>query len=220
MLKNMVTNKKTAVYENLKRRIIQCEFAPGMPINEADFAADLGVSKTPIREALRQLEQDGFVENVPGRGSIVSNISSRDVSGIFELREILECGAARRAAQLEDKEGFQARKKEILELSVNIQNIPEHVHEWGYWEDLHTTIVNSLGNEKLREMYQGLMDHIKRVRNYVGTRYTRRRLDQIVTEHVEILDAIIEGQADEADRAVQSHLRNAVSFVTGIVSGS
>ena len=185
MKKPKVKSKKVTVYENLKKRIISCEFPPGMPINEADFAANLGVSKTPIREALRQLEQDGLVENVPGRGSIISHISSKDISGIFELREILECGAARRAALQDDKSGFQAKKSEIQKLSTGNKNIPEHVHEWGYWEDVHETIVNVLGNQQLAEMYHGLMDHIMRIRNYIGKRYTQRRLDEIIADEEE-----------------------------------
>ncbi|HXK37219.1 MAG TPA: GntR family transcriptional regulator, partial [Candidatus Paceibacterota bacterium] len=62
----MVTNKKVKVYESLRQRIIGGELKPGLPINEAVFARELSVSKTPVREALRQLERDGFVENVPG----------------------------------------------------------------------------------------------------------------------------------------------------------
>jgi DNA-binding GntR family transcriptional regulator len=219
MKKVKVKSKKVTVYENLKKRIISCEFPPGMPINEADFAANLGVSKTPIREALRQLERDGLVENVPGRGSLISHISSNDISGIFELREILECGAASRAALLEDKSGLEKKLAEIQELSGNTQNIPERVHAWGYWEDVHEAIVNALGNQKLSEMYQGLMDHIKRIRNHIGKRYTQRRLDEIMSEHLEILNAIVKGDPERSERAVQYHLNNAVSFVTGVVPG-
>ena len=91
-----VGNKKVQVYESLKRRIIDCELVPGLPINEADFATDLGVSKTPIREALRQLERDGFVDSIPGRGSTISHITSSDIREIFEIREIIETGAAKR----------------------------------------------------------------------------------------------------------------------------
>jgi DNA-binding GntR family transcriptional regulator len=86
-----VGNKKVRVYESLKRRIIDCELVPGLPINEADFASELGVSKTPVREALRQLETDGFVENVPGRGSTISHLTPLDIREILEIREIIVC---------------------------------------------------------------------------------------------------------------------------------
>ena len=86
----MKNNKKIAVYEKIKERIIDGSLAPGLPINENDFAQDLNVSKTPIREALRQLEREGLVENIPGRGSAVSHITFQDIRDIFETREIIE----------------------------------------------------------------------------------------------------------------------------------
>ena len=106
-----VGNKKVMVYENLKRRIIDCELIPGMPINEADFASELGVSKTPVREALRQLERDGFVDNVPGRGSTISHITPMDIREILEIREIIETGAAKLAARLHSHDGMLRAKK-------------------------------------------------------------------------------------------------------------
>ena len=84
---NTVGNKKVMVYENLKRRIIGCELVPGLPINEADFASELGVSKTPVREALRQLERDGFVDNVPGR-YVFENGDFQFEAGKFWLQEL------------------------------------------------------------------------------------------------------------------------------------
>ncbi len=96
----MVENKKVKVYESLRERIISGELKPGLPINEAAFASELAVSKTPVREALRQLERDGFVENVPGRGSAIAHIKPQDIREVLEIREILEVGAAKRAAWL------------------------------------------------------------------------------------------------------------------------
>ena len=64
-------NKKTEVYRIIKQRIIEGALAPGLPINEIDLASDLNVSKTPVREALHQLEREGFVATTPGRGSTV-----------------------------------------------------------------------------------------------------------------------------------------------------
>ena len=67
-------NKKARVYEELKRQIISMELVPGAPINEAEIALQLGVSKTPLREALTQLESDGLVDNIQARGSSISHI--------------------------------------------------------------------------------------------------------------------------------------------------
>jgi DNA-binding GntR family transcriptional regulator len=209
-------NKKAIVYENLRRRIIEGELRPGLPINEADFARDLAVSKTPIREALRQLERDGFVENIPGRGSTVSHIRPQDIREVFEIREIIEAGAAKRAARLTDKEKIQEKREEARRLLESEQADGTYVYEWGSWEDVHLCIVRELGNQTLVDMYSGLLDRIKRIRNYYGQRFTQRRLHDILSEHTAILDAIVEGDPQRAEQMVQRHLRNAGTFLLGL----
>jgi DNA-binding GntR family transcriptional regulator len=212
-----VVNKKVRVYESLKRRIIDCDLAPGLPINEADFASALGVSKTPVREALRQLERDGFVENVPGRGSTISHLTPMNIHEILEIREIIETGAAKHVAQL------KLRSEELIKKRVEHQKLlsekpgsDEYVHEWGEWEDVHLCIVQALGNQTFLKMYEGLLDRIKRIRNHFGQRFTQRRFNEIISEHLVILDAILEGDPDRAEQAVRKHLQNAGTFLMGL----
>ncbi len=210
-------NKKVKVYENLKRRIIDGELRPGLPINEADFAQELGVSKTPVREALRQLERDGFVENVPGRGSTISHITPLDIREIFEIREIIETGAAKRVA-LSHRHNEQLRQKreELLQLLEDEQSGEELVHEWGEWEEVHLSIVEALGNQTLLRTYGGLLAQIKRIRNHFGKRFTQRRFHEIAAEHIEILDALLSGDPGRAELAVKRHLENAGAFIMGL----
>ena len=209
-------NKKVMVYERLRRRIIEGELRPGLPINEAEFARELSVSKTPIREALRQLERDGFVENVPGRGSAISHIGPQDIREVFEIREIIESGAVKRAVRLRNDEEIRKKREENRKLLEDKRATESYVHEWGSWEDVHLCIVKALGNRALLEMYSGLLDRIQRIRNHYGQRFTQRRLHEILTEHTAILDAIVEGDAARAEQAVQQHLRNAGAFVIGL----
>jgi DNA-binding GntR family transcriptional regulator len=211
-------NKKAIAYENLRRRIIEGELRPGLPINEADFARELAVSKTPIREALRQLERDGFVENIPGRGSTVSHIRPQDIREVFEIREIIESGAAKRAAHLRDNEELRAKREEGKKLLQDEQAGAAYVHEWGSWEDVHLCIVKALGNQTLVDMYSGLLDRIKRFRSHYGKRFTQRRLHEILSEHTAILDAIVEGDGQRAEQMVQQHLRNAGAFLIGLAA--
>lgn len=212
-----VSNKKVMVYENLKRRIIDCELVPGMPINEAKFAEELGVSKTPVREALRQLERDGYVDNVPGRGSTISHITPLDIREIFEIREIIETGAAKHAAQFQTHDKVLIKKRsEHQQLLGDELGSNEYVHEWGEWEDVHLSIVQALGNQTFLKMYQDLLDRIRRIRNHFGARFTQRRFHEIVSEHLELLDAVLEGDPDRAELAVRKHLQNAGSFLIGL----
>jgi DNA-binding GntR family transcriptional regulator len=212
----MVVTKKVKVYESLRQRIIRGELEPGLPINEADFARELSVSKTPVREALRQLERDGFVENIPGRGSAISPIRPHDIREVLEIREILEVGAAKRAAWLKGCDELCRKREEIRTRLEQEGSNQEDVHEWGSWEDVHLSIVQAVGNQTLVDMYLGLVDRIQRIRSYYGQRFTQRRLQEILGEHAAMLDAIVEGDAERAERAVQSHLRNAGAFLIGL----
>ncbi len=212
----MVENKKVKVYESLRQRIISGDLRPGLPINEAAFASELSVSKTPVREALRQLERDGFVENVPGRGSAISHIKPQDIREVLEIREILEVGAAKRAAWLRGSDELRREREAIHKLLDGGAASEENVHEWGSWEDVHLSIVKSVGNQALVDLYRGLLDRILRIRSYYGQRFTQRRLHEILGEHAAMLDAVVDGDAERAERAVQGHLRNAGAFLIGL----
>jgi DNA-binding GntR family transcriptional regulator len=209
-------NKKAWVYENLRRRIISVELAPGSPIIESEFAEALGVSKTPIREALRQLERDGFVVNVPSRGSMISHITSQEIHDVFQIREIIEAGSAKRSAQNGASEEIRELRAGNEALQEDLESVEEYVQEWGVWEDIHQAVVRSLGNVGLQEVYQGLLDRILRIRNYYGKQLTRRRYHDIIVEHNAIADAIIQGDGEAAELAMQQHLRNASQFLMGI----
>ena len=214
----MATNKKVKVYESLRLRIINGELQPGLPINEADFARELSVSKTPVREALRQLERDGLVENVPGRGSAVSHINPQDIREVLEIREILEVGAAKRAAWQHGNDELRRKREESRKLLEEEGSSQQSVHEWGSWEDVHLSIVQAVGNQALVNMYLGLLDRIHRIRSYYGQRFTQRRLHEIIGEHAGMLDAIVEGDAERAEQMVQRHLRNAGTFLIGLTA--
>lgn len=216
MVYGKMKNKKTAVYEKIKEGIINGALAPGLPINESDFARDLDVSKTPVREALMQLEREGLVENIPGRGSAVAHITFQDIREIFEVREIIECGAAKRAALMRDEEEVRAKRKELEQYSKKWTEAIEL--NWGPVEDIHLFIVTRIGNQRLIETYLGLLDHIKRIRQHFGERFTRQRFNKLVAEHLEILDAIIEGNGDRAELAVQNHLHTAAAYLLGLTS--
>lgn len=212
-------SKKAWAYENLKRRIINVELAPGSPINEAELAEELSISKTPVREALRQLERDGLVENVPSRGSMISHITSKEITDVFQIREIIEAGAAKRAAAFRGDEEL-AKQREVYKKLLEVTPPDAEYSEWGTWEDLHLLIVRSLGNETLVTVYLGLIDRIKRIRNHYGGRVTRRRFQDIMNEHISVLEAVLEGDPEAAERTMIRHLRNASAFLTGLAGGT
>lgn len=209
-------NKKAAVYGKIKQRIIDGALSPGFPINENEFARDLNVSKTPLREALSQLEKEGLIEKIPGRGSAVRHITFQDIRDIFEVREIIECGAAKKAALRHDEKGFRSKRAEIEAFAEQWKK--DKGHDWGPVEDIHLFIIQSTGNRKLIDIYTSLLDHIKRIRKHFGGRFSQRRFDKLLVEHLEILDAIIQGNVERADLAVQAHLRSAGAYLLGLTT--
>jgi len=102
-------SKKNLVYEKLKKRIIHHSLRPGEPLDESVLTKELKISKTPIREAFQQLEVEGFIENISGRGRFVSQISVQDIKELFEIREILECEVIKRVAVKHS--GWASRRK-------------------------------------------------------------------------------------------------------------
>ena len=108
------------VYDRLRAAILSGDLAPGAPIIEAEIAATLGASRTPVREALRRLETEGMLEPRGNRGSVVRELHLDEVVCIFEIREALETLAARRAARRMDERNY-------AELERLVERMQKHV---------------------------------------------------------------------------------------------
>src|ERR1700740_3776685 len=107
------TTTRVEVYDTLRASIVSLQRAPGQRLSEAELARDLGVSRTPVREAIIQLRADGLVEVMPQLGSFVSKISLRNVREAQFAREALECAAVRIAAQQIDAATVAQRRQNI-----------------------------------------------------------------------------------------------------------
>ena len=211
---NSSKSKKNIVYENLKKRIITQTLKPGDPLNEGVLSKELKTSKTPVREALQHLEKDGFVENIPGKGSFVSKISVQDVREIFEIREILECEAVKRAAIKSDPDKIETIKKKFETESNGEKNSRNQLKAG---DRIHSFIFESLGNKRLLEYYNGLQEHITRMRLNFFYQQHQERFEQSFKEHLEIMDALITQDAPRAEKAMRDHLRNSTEYLKKII---
>ena len=207
--------KKLRVYETLKQRIINQTLPPGEPISEATVSRELKISKTPVREALRQLEKEGFVENIPGRGSFVSRISIQGLREIFEIREILECEASRRAALKHDPEKVKAIRKAFESAQDSrAGGLPKHFRSG---DQVHAFLFESLGNQRLLEFYRRLQDHIVRHRIHFFSNSHVGRSDDSYKEHLEILDALAAHDPARCEQAIKKHLKNSLEYIKSII---
>jgi len=210
-----VKSKKLRVYETLKQRIIQHQFRPGAPISEGVLARELEISKTPIREAIQQLEKDGFVENIPGKGAFVSRISIQDVRETFEIREMLECEAIKRAAARRDPEKLEAIRKDFERSGCSPQDGSPGQFRAG--EQIHVFIFETLGNQRLLEIYLRLSEHIARNRNYFFRHAHEGRPEESYREHLAILEALAAQDPARCEEAMRVHLRRSLEYVKSII---
>jgi DNA-binding GntR family transcriptional regulator len=209
--KNSSKSKKAIVYENLKSRIINNLINPGEPLNEGVLSTELKISKTPIREALQQLEKEGFIESIPVKGAFVSRISIQDIREIFEIREILECEVIKRATLKADPERVEAIREKFL--SSESDNKKAFAGHFKSGDEVHAFIFETFGNKRLKEIYKRLQDHIVRSRIHFFNQSPSGRSEEAFKEHLEILDALKARDPVRAEKAVRDHLQNSLEYI-------
>jgi len=192
-------------YRKIRRSILRGEFAPAESLSEYVLAAQLRLSRTPVREALTRLEQNGMVHTVTGRGTFVAQLTPHDVMEIYEVREQLESYAARVAAERMDAAG-------IGELECVIQKMHEGAAA-GYANEtfetdinLHKSILQATQNNRLIAILATLDDQMHRIRSMWPR--TPRWLDGTLAEHESIVDCIKKRDPQGADAAMRKHLRS------------
>ena len=181
------------VYERLRAAILSGELAPGAPVIEAEIAAKLGASRTPVREALRRLETEGMLEPRGARGSVVRELKRDEVECIFEIREALETLAARRASR-------RMNDLDLTEFARIVERMQKSVDDPSEMERLdtrfHDRILALAEGQRLKRMLGDLRADILPWRYIALATVARRRAT--VEEHVAILEAL----RDKDERAI------------------
>ncbi len=154
---------KEKAYTEIRRRILSGELNADAPLSEYQLADELELSRTPVREAVKRLEREGLLQSIPNRGTFVAELTVRDISEIYQVREQLEGFAARVAAETTSEESIKKLEEEITILNTLAKagNLAEVVDS-----DirLHKQIIASTQNSRLIEMLGTLDDQMHRVR--------------------------------------------------------
>jgi len=214
----MSTSKKTRVsdaYLQLKDEILSNRMAPGFQAPEPEIAIRLGMSRTPVREALIRLEAEGLVELIPRRGARVLPLRAEDMREIYEILTSLESDAA---AALARRNLSASDLATVEHASVQMQNaLDAHdLDAWAHADDLfHRGLLDLHGNVRLRDFVQALSDQAHRAR--IATLRLRDIPRQSTAEHREILDAIYAGDAQRARRAFRNHRERAAGELLRIL---
>lgn len=191
-------------YRDIRDRLIMLDIRPGEPINDGQLALELGVGRTPVREALKRLEIDHLVISYPRRGTFATIVDITELAAVSELRRSLEPLAARKAASgasNDDRDALRA-------LARDIERIGErNVDKRGLMEydlNVHRLIYRVAGNPHLEETLIRL--------DNLATRIWCLVLDKVpsvaghIREHVDLLDAIVAGDADAAEAMALEHI--------------
>ena len=194
------------VFQTLEEDILQGRLKPGEVITELRLSKALGVSRTPIREALQHLEQESLVEIRPNRGAVVLGITRDDLEVIYDMRIRLEGLAASLAAKTADEEQLNAMK-EVLDLQEFYveKNNPDEQEIFD--SRFHEMVYEFSGKRILYEVLKNLHRRITRYRRLSVTDMDRAR--KAITEHREIYEAIREGNGSLADTLTIRHVENA-----------
>lgn len=204
-VKRTSAKTKDNIAQALRRDIILQRLRPGQAISEDALARSNGVSRTPIREILQLLAQEDLVTIYPHKGVVVSELTSKDIEEIIDIRIALESTIAGKAAtRISAKQVTQLRDIE-KQLDLAVQN-QDSLLSLDADSKLHELILQAAGNKRAHRIIKTLKFHILRMRSISGNK--PGRIDSTVEEHKRILQALLSKDTDEAERTMRMHLVN------------
>lgn len=196
---------RDVVFQTLRKAILTGKIKPGERLMEIHLATELGVSRTPIREAIRKLELEGLVTNLPRRGAQVAEISEKGLRDVLEVRRALDSFCAELACDRITEDEKQA----LIEASRNFEEAVKTKDITVIAKadvDFHDIIIGATGNDRLVAMINNLAEQMYRYRfEYIKDESQHEKL---VKEHKILMDAIISGNKEAAKVAARDHIDN------------
>ncbi len=194
------------IFQTLRADIISHKLRPGQVIREDELANRFGVSRTPIREMLRRLEREDLVEVIPNRGVFVSELTTRDIEEVLDIRLSLEPAAAWAAAK-KMTDSQQAELEEINRMLGSAVETQDSITSFEADSRLHDLILDAAGNTRARRIINNLMGQILRIRFISG--HKPGRIDTTVAEQKELVAALLDRDPARAENLMRIHLKNA-----------
>ncbi len=192
-------------YSYIKERILNRVFTPGQQLTDTQLAEELGISRTPVRDALRQLTHEGFLVNQARRGWQVYSLSLEDIHEIFELKEALEGLIAHQAAHCTDEE-----KRALLKSTMEKMKQAAGVNDFNAWREadheLHQIMFSMAHNERAWRIVENLNEQWYRLR--IGYIALEGRIQRSCLEHEPIIDSILAGDGGVAEQCIRLHIDN------------
>jgi GntR family transcriptional regulator, rspAB operon transcriptional repressor len=197
-----------AVYEALREAIVTTELEPGQQVSENEIAEKLGVSRTPVREALARLRDDQLVQIVPQLGTFVSRISVEGVDDAQFLREALECAAVRMVAERADDDDI-TELRELIARQEQARDAGDPDAFFTLDDAFHSRICELSGRPIAWAIVARANGHLNRVRRL--SLAEPRYIAEMIVEHKVVVAEIANGDPDGAETALRHHLRMVLS---------
>lgn len=196
---------RDVVFNTLRQGILTGELKPGERLTEIHLANRLGVSRTPIREAIRMLELDGLVTMMPRRGAEVARISTQDLRDVLEVRKVLESLATKLASERIDEESSEKLKIAAMKF-IDATKTGDVTRIAKADVEFHDVILQASGNRRLVQMVNNLAERIYRYRlEYIKD---KKHHEQLIVEHALIMKYVLCNDAQKASEAAETHIDN------------
>ncbi len=203
---NNLSSLRGKVFIHLQNDILNGKYQPGDSLIETRLSEELGVSRTPIREAIRQLELEGLVRSIPNKGAIVTGISAQDIEDIYTIRMMIEGLAARWATEKITQTELQELKEAFdMEEFYTVKNDTAHLLELD--SRFHDIIFRASKSKPLIHTLSTFHHYVQRARN--ASLSSPGRAKKVLEEHRAILQAIIDKEPDRAELLTNQHVKNA-----------
>ncbi|WP_154656282.1 GntR family transcriptional regulator [Paenibacillus sanguinis] len=191
------------VYQHIKEDILSGVYTPGDRLLVLELANRFQVSQAPVREALERLKFDELIIGSPNKGSVVSNISAKEIRDIFELRELIEGYAIRKALPKlgEDDFDYMKRMVELMDVAIQERNMVD-ILKWDL--NFHGHLYNRCGNQMTIDMWKRMKMKMK---HFMAISLKINTTDEMIREHYDLLDCLKAGDPDATEQRFIAHMQ-------------
>jgi DNA-binding GntR family transcriptional regulator len=204
----MMAKAVDSAYRAIREGILAGTFAQGSHITARQLAEATGLSRTPVREAMRRLDAEGMISLIPNRGAFVASWSDSEIEQIYELRVLLESFAAQTAAERINDAQRDRLKELAVEMTHLVEQRPVDVEAIAEVNDkFHKGVLEACGNPRLRDLLGAITEVPLQLSTF--RRYTVDELRRSAAQHAELVAALTVGDADWARSVMTSHIRSA-----------
>lgn len=207
-----MNTKKQLAYEKIKELIVHNELDKDSPLVERQLCDIIGISRTPIREALRELANEDYVEIIEGKGIYIKKIDFRDMMELFELREALE-GMSIRLFTERAEEAYLLRLRDYMTEQQQAYDQGNHRIFMDIDMKIHSLIADGSKNRRLRDEIIMIYDHIRQIA-ILAQDDTQVR-DTAMKAHIRIFEAVLEGDPERSQEAMVQHIRETLELHEG-----